>query len=146
LYGAAETPAEFDRAKNIILLGLIAQLVFFGLFIVLITIFHYRIVRQPTERSTSTAIPWRRYILILYVTAVMILLRSVFRLVEYQGGRGNVTQTKEVFFYVFDSVLMYLVAAIFNVLHPSKIVSRDSSKREAMLMNDMSADRVDRLV
>lgn len=61
--------------------------------------------------------------MVLYVASVFILVRSIFRVVEYVGGRDGELQSKEVYFYVFDAALMFIVAILFNVHHPSRIVA-----------------------
>lgn len=103
--------------------GLFIQIVFFSLFVVVIAVFHRRISRRPTPRSESLTVPWRRFIMILYVASTLILIRSIFRVVEYMQGREGELQSKEVYFYVFDATLMFIVSVLFNTYHPSKIIA-----------------------
>jgi hypothetical protein len=65
--------------------------------------------------------PWKKHLWALYASSALILVRSVFRVVEYlQGYYGSLLQT-EVYIYVFDAVLMWLVLVIFVAVHPSEV-------------------------
>ena len=55
----------------------------------------------------------------LYVASLFIMVRSMFRVVEYIQGRGGYLMSKEVWLYIFDGVLMFCVTVLFNVVHPS---------------------------
>jgi hypothetical protein len=57
----------------------------------------------------------------LYAANALIMLRSIFRVVEYIQEREGYLQSKEVFLYIFDAVLMFAVMTILNVVHPSQI-------------------------
>ena len=57
--------------------------------------------------------------LMLYAVSFLIMIRSIFRVVEYiQGNAGYLLRT-EWPLYVFDAMLMVIVMAVFLVLHPS---------------------------
>jgi hypothetical protein len=128
LISTADTVDELNRAKKLILIGLAVQLAFFGLFLIVTGIFHFRIDREPTPRSLEVPVPWRRFILVLYAASAIVLVRSIFRVAEYQQGRDGELQSKEIYFYVFDSTLMFIVGVIFNVFHPSQIISRGKAE------------------
>lgn len=49
------------------------------------------------------------------------MIRSLFRAIEYIEGRTGYLQSTEVFFYVFDSVLMFLAIVYLHWKHPSEI-------------------------
>lgn len=102
--------------------GLFVQITVFGFFIVIMGIFHWRMTRCPSTKARETNVPWLRYVYILYVASGLILVRSVFRTAEYLEGRGGHLQTHEVYFYVLDTVFMFLVMAMFNVAHPSAVI------------------------
>ncbi|KAF1993789.1 RTA1 like protein [Amniculicola lignicola CBS 123094] len=67
------------------------------------------------------ALPWRRHLAVLYITSVLILVRSVFRLVEFIQGKEGYLLSKEIFLYGMDAVLMLIVMLLFNWWHPSQI-------------------------
>lgn len=84
-------------------------------------IFHRRMRFAPTPKSRDPRIQWQVYLLTLYVTSFLILLRSLFRVVEYIQGSDGALLRKEVYSYVFDALLMFFVVAWMNYFHPSEI-------------------------
>lgn len=112
---------NMDIGENIVVAGLFIQIVFFSCFIVVSTIFHSRLRKSPTQRSLSPDTPWQKHILVLYIASALILIRSIFRVVEYIQGNDGYLLGSEVFLYIFDAVLMLGTMAIFNVVHPSEI-------------------------
>ncbi|KAH8738425.1 RTA1 like protein-domain-containing protein [Ilyonectria robusta] len=125
----ADTADARSQGETIIIAGLGVQIIFFGLFIITTVLFHRRINAEPTEKSMTLTVPWRRLLTVLYATSMLILVRSVFRVIEYIMGRDGVLQSKEVFIYIFDILLMSGVAIVFNWFHPSKIMSVPGKER-----------------
>ncbi|KAJ5131231.1 uncharacterized protein N7515_007270 [Penicillium bovifimosum] len=121
-----------ETGSNVTIGGLIIQLLFFGFFVIVTTVFHARINRQPTsksqaDRDLTRGDGWKRRnwvtILVgLYLVSILILVRSIFRLVEYIQGYDGYIMTHEVFMYVFDAVLMWLAMVVMNVYHPAEIL------------------------
>ena len=119
---AGRTAAAINRGQTIILIGLVLQVVSFLLFIVTASVFHLRVRRQPTQKLlTEPNIPWQKHMCALYATSFLILIRCVFRLIEYAQGRNGSLMTHEIFLYIFDSVLMLGTILIFIIIHPSEV-------------------------
>ncbi|KOS47830.1 hypothetical protein ACN38_g1129 [Penicillium nordicum] len=121
-----------EAGSNITIGGLVVQLLFFGFFVIVTTVFHFRISRQPTsksqlDRDQTRGDGWRQRnwftILVgLYIASFLILVRSIFRLVEYKEGYDGYTMTHEVFMYIFDGLLMLITMLVMNVCHPAKVI------------------------
>lgn len=107
----------------IIVTGLCVQLIFFGFFMIVSWVFHRRMNASPTEVSLSTSVPWSRYMKILYIVSALVMIRSIYRVIEYIQGTSGFLQEHEAFLYIFDSSLMLLCCIIFNIFHPSQIIS-----------------------
>lgn len=107
--------------KRTILSGLGLQIVFFSFFIVVTIVFDRRIRKRSSDETIPTDIPWRQHLWALYTASALILVRSVFRVVEYIQGDSGYIISHEVFLYVFDAMLMLCVIVLFNVIHPSEI-------------------------
>ena len=118
--------SKSDLGSNLIIAGLFVQIAVFGFFIVVMAIFHWRMVRCPSAKACEMELPWLRYIYMLYVASALIMVRSIFRTAEYIEGRGGHLQSHEVYFYVLDTAFMFLVMAIFNIVHPRAIVDGKS--------------------
>jgi hypothetical protein len=120
----AKKQSDVDLGQHVITGGLGIQVLFFGFFIVVAGIFHYRIARFPTTRSQSLSIPWARYLYILYAASLLIMVRSLFRIVEYVMGQDGILLKHEIYLYIFDATLMFIMMILFNVWHPSKIIHK----------------------
>lgn len=125
---AAGTLQLLHTGEKIIVAGLFIQILFFGVFIISAVVFHYRINQVPTTLSSSADIPWRKHIHILYLTSAIILVRSVFRVVEYLMGNSAFILSHEYMLYIFDSILMLSVVGILIGRHPGKLFL-DNGKR-----------------
>lgn len=139
----AKSQDDQKNGERIIIIGLLIQIAFFGFFIVVSALFHYRIALYPTARSRKVQVPWRRYLWILYIASGLIMVRSIYRLLEYVQGKEGVLQSKEAYIYVLDAALMFVVAAIFNAFHPSQIINKESMSTEVY---DVGADDTEYMV
>lgn len=110
-----------EMGENIILAGLFVQIIIFCFFVVCALTFRFRIAKNPTSQSHSLHHVFRKHIYVLYATSVLIVIRSIIRVVEYiQGHHGYILQ-HEYFLYVFDALPMFFVSVFFNFVHPSEI-------------------------
>lgn len=109
-------------AQNIILVGLFIQIVAFGFFILVALLFHKRMHASPTYKSTQPDMPWKKHMHILYFVSLLILVRSVVRVIEYIQGNTGYILSHEAFLYVFDGTLMFIAIAVFNFVHPSQMI------------------------
>ncbi|OAQ98542.1 hypothetical protein LLEC1_04166 [Akanthomyces lecanii] len=130
---ASVKPGRQDLAKILVVGGLVLQLVAFSFFVILTAAFHLRIRRQPTVASAALDIPWVRYTYVLYFGSSMVMIRSIFRVIEYIQGRDGYLISHEVFFYVLDATMMLVVSIEFNAAHPSKL-AWSSRKHELSLL------------
>lgn len=119
----AKTQGNIDLDNDIIIGGLICQIIFFGFFIVVTVLFHRRISRKPTTESKLTTVPWERQLIVLYAASFLIMIRSVFRVIEYIQGQDGALLQKEIYIYIFDATLMFVAMALFNIWHPSQITN-----------------------
>ncbi|KAF1974927.1 RTA1-domain-containing protein [Bimuria novae-zelandiae CBS 107.79] len=120
---ASGSTSSMKTGEKLIIVGLFIQLTFFGFFVTVAAIFHLRLHKYGT---ISTAVnldelPWKRHLVALYVSSGLILVRSIFRVIEYIGGNAGYLLRHEVFLYIFDGVLMLGVLLVFNYIHPSEV-------------------------
>ncbi|KAF2119841.1 RTA1 like protein-domain-containing protein [Lophiotrema nucula] len=102
----ADDQSGVKRGENIILGGLILQILCFGFFVVVAGIWHKRMSAMETPAARTGLIPWRRYISLLYVASVCISIRNACRVVEYAMGRDAYLLTHEWPMYIYDFLLM----------------------------------------
>ncbi|KAJ6007400.1 hypothetical protein N7540_011376 [Penicillium herquei] len=110
-----------STGEDVIIGGLIAQIVFFGFFTITAIVFQLRIAKNPTSRSIEEKSRWQRHMFALYAASILILIRSVVRVVEYVQGYEGYLMKHEVFIYVFDALLMFGVTMSLQFIHPSEV-------------------------
>jgi RTA1 like protein len=131
---AKKTVSSVELGEKLIKIGLAIQLVFFGFFVVVASIFHFRARKAGYGARNSSngngARGWESLLWSLYIVSALILVRSVFRLVEYGGGSQGYLISHEAFLYIFDACLMCIVPVVMALIHPSEVlgskVNRDS--------------------
>lgn len=118
MLAGANTSSKLTTGKNVILVGLAIQMITFGFFVLASIRFSFFLrktlhgVPLPAERN------WRLFLRIINVSSVVILVRTVARFVEFVIGVNSYLSDHEWYFYVFDALLMWLVAAAFVIFHP----------------------------
>ncbi|KAK2687704.1 Protein RTM1 [Fusarium oxysporum f. sp. cubense] len=119
--GANEGNNLMKIGEYVIIGGLFFQLAIFGIFIVVVSVFHRRMNRSPTNKSLEPSIRWRHYLTTLYITSGFIWVRSLFRVIEYLDGNDGYLMRTEAFMFVFDATLIWIVMVWMNWYHPSEI-------------------------
>jgi hypothetical protein len=64
-----------SNGSHIIVSGVIVQMLFFGFFLVVASVFHRRICAQPTSKSTSILPIWQKHVLICKPPQFILRLR-----------------------------------------------------------------------
>ncbi|KUJ09185.1 RTA1-domain-containing protein [Mollisia scopiformis] len=124
----AKSKSDTNTGEHVITVGLGIQVLFFGLFIIVAGIFNYRLRAMPSLRSKQLTVPWQSYLFVLYGASLMIMIRSVFRIAEYVMGQDGFLLAHEYFLHIFDATLMFLTMVLFNVYHPSRIITKATLK------------------
>jgi hypothetical protein len=97
------------------------QALFFAFFLFTSIRFDVAINKVPTARAASHSIPWKKHLNVLYAASTLIMVRSIFRIIEFIMGNDGYILRHEVLLYLFDGLLMLGVMAVFNVVHPSEV-------------------------
>jgi hypothetical protein len=84
----ADSPDAVKRGENIILGGLILQILIFGFFVVVAATWHRRLDERPT--AAAAELHWRKYVRLLYAASALITIRNTCRVVEYALGRVQI--------------------------------------------------------
>ncbi|KAI4608890.1 hypothetical protein J4E83_008929 [Alternaria metachromatica] len=107
---SASDAAGFKRGENIILGGLILQILIFGFFVVVAGIWHVRLQKGPTAASAD--IPWTKLIWFLYAASVCITIRNLCRVIEYAMGKDGYLLSHEWPIYVYDFLPMMITLIV----------------------------------
>ncbi|KAG9232390.1 RTA1 like protein-domain-containing protein [Amylocarpus encephaloides] len=116
--------------QKIIMVGLAFQLLFFGFFLIMAITFRKRMLAAlpGTVPNPSGKYSWHALLMLLLLGAGLIIARCIFRLFEFGLGQKNVLTEKEVWVYLGDTLLMFLVQILFHFSHAGNVFVKDTSQ------------------
>lgn len=112
----ASNSKNIKLGEDIILGGLIFQLVTFGFFVVGAVIFHMRVRKRG---GSGLGVKWEQMLLVLYTLSGFIVFRNIVRVIEYIEGRHGPLLRVEWPIYVFDAVPMAATMLVFLIKYPT---------------------------
>ncbi|KAN0070076.1 RTA1 domain containing protein [Elaphomyces granulatus] len=118
LASIASNQADGDTkpGTNIMVAGIIIQLVAITVFAFLALDFLRRTIRQGTLRTMKrTMVP---LLCAMVLSVICIYIRSIYRTIELLQGWNGYLITTEIFFVILDGAMMVPAVAIFNIIHP----------------------------
>jgi hypothetical protein len=119
--GASNTISTQRLGSHIVLVGLTVQTVSYILFIALCGRAHLSIRKEASGNES-----WWRIMWLLYFSSVFITIRCIYRLVELAQGFTGYLFTHEVWFYVFDSLPLFLAISVYIPYWPGNYLSYES--------------------
>ncbi|PLB54150.1 putative RTA1 domain protein [Aspergillus steynii IBT 23096] len=102
---------------------IVGLFVFFGLFLTVTGTF----VRRLGNRGTAgSQVPGdvKRLLTVLLVVSGVIIVRCLYRIVEFCQGNDGYLMRHEVLMYVFDTIPMFGVQVVFHFFHPGVILGQ----------------------
>ncbi|KAH6974647.1 RTA1 like protein-domain-containing protein [Ilyonectria sp. MPI-CAGE-AT-0026] len=142
---SAGTLQLYETGEKVIIGGLFVQIFVFGFFVFTSVLFHRRLHRNPTTETMEGVVPWRRYLYILYASSMLILVRSIFRVIEYLQGNDGYLISHEIFLYIFDALLMAIVMGMLLIWYVGHLQPLKNPSNSDQEMSSYSSDRkVDR--
>ncbi|KAJ7769928.1 RTA1 like protein-domain-containing protein [Mycena metata] len=133
--------------NTIALIGLIMQALSFLLFTVVLLVFGFRVSKhfpnvwhpqnpRPFKLLSRQPInDWRIVFYMMALTCVGILIRSVFRVAEFAGGFLGPIATHEGYFYVFDSLPLWIAMSLYCVVWPPRALIKRSGLKDPLELN-----------
>ena len=134
---ASGDESAIEMSKQIILGGLIAQVVALALFLLIAWHAQRRTTRDlPRILRSSPTVNWENHFRAIYLIVVLVIVRSVVRTVEYLQGEGGYIISHEAFIYALDAAPMLMVMMVYAVLHPGRLIrhGRRISEKEGEVM------------
>lgn len=127
--------AVVQIGTDIVIAGLVLQVVVFVVFVWCCVGFHRRFRRRKIRSRSVGAVaglesramvrrdevPWETSLCVIYGTSMAILFRNVYRVVEFGMGKEGVLQREEWPVYAFDAVPMVLTMVAYIVWHPGAL-------------------------
>ncbi|KAG9233282.1 RTA1 like protein-domain-containing protein [Amylocarpus encephaloides] len=122
--------------ENIVLVGLIVQIMMFGLFVACAAVWQFRMYKAPTPESYRGDVPWRQTLYMLYGVSIAIFARSIFRVVEYVEGMDGYAMRHEWTLYMFDTLPMFIVTVVYWRWYPSRVGMPPTSRGDDIGMGE----------
>ncbi|KAH0538387.1 hypothetical protein FGG08_005036 [Glutinoglossum americanum] len=121
LANSSLSPTSIRIGRDMIRASLILQVILFFCFVILAAQFH----RQCHKAGVVTP-KIRTIMVVLYVSSVLILVRSIYRTVEFFEGYTGYIYRTEPFFWVFEASLMFINSVVLNIWHPARYLPRSN--------------------
>ncbi|KAL9073144.1 MAG: hypothetical protein Q9157_004857 [Trypethelium eluteriae] len=87
--------SDAKTGENIIVGGLIVQVIMFGLFALSAIVFEVRMHRHAMASLYNSKVPWKETLHMLYYASLAIMVRSIVRVIQYIMGQGGYLLKKE---------------------------------------------------
>lgn len=114
-------------ARSLLILGLGIQIISFSVFLVCVAIYHKRARKAGVPKGSWTKCLWT-----LYAGSALILIRSVYRTVEFASSStytsGYLLEHEDVY-YGLESLPILLCCILFLVSSPGYYLPRDKHAR-----------------
>lgn len=121
----ADTVSGSNTGKNIMLAGLIFQLISLGLFTVACTEFFFRVRNSkgswnPRYLNIVNSKLFKTFLFGLATATVTIFIRSVYRCAELSGGfDSSLFTSDEALFMILEGLMILIATTCLTVLHPA---------------------------
>ncbi|CAH0027689.1 unnamed protein product [Clonostachys rhizophaga] len=125
-------------SERIVVIGLLIQVIMFALFCVLAVVFHSRMKQALASRTNAYLPSWEGTMIMLYVVSLLIMARSIFRVVEYFQGYTGYALSHEWTLYVFDSLLMFAATVVFAWKFPEDVVGQPGGSEDVNMDSQQS--------
>lgn len=136
LQASADTLEKSKNGSNIVVGGLAVQLIFFSSFLFLSILCHVRLNRHSWRKTFPGKLQWPALFYALYSSCILILARSFYRVVEYSQGREGELMTTEIYMYMLDTLLMFLVMVTFSIVHPTYVIYKPDTVESYRLSDE----------
>ncbi|KAK5789728.1 hypothetical protein VI817_008851 [Penicillium citrinum] len=128
--GGGGMMAQANMAKlgqKIMLLGLFAQLLMFSFFLTIALVFWKRMQSSAKlytvpQHGKHT---WKSMMKLLFSAATVIILRCIYRIIEFAQGNDGYLASHEIFMYILDAVPMLFVQIMFHFVHAGDVFPAD---------------------
>jgi hypothetical protein len=115
------TDAQRQAGAHMVMASLCLQAALFAGFGVLAALFHRKALKAGVLKREMKTVLW-----VMYVSASIITVRCIYRLVEYVLGWDSEIYKNEVYFWIFEASIMWINSALLNVFHPGKRLPRSN--------------------
>lgn len=125
LIGSAESDhRDASTANNILLSGLAIQVFAFAVFFALLCVTVLRVAQHKDSQAWAKSRAGVSVLLALVLSALLVELRTIFRLIETAQGVFGYLSSHETYFGCLEFLPIVLAVGTWNVLHPGRLMPR----------------------
>jgi len=107
---------NLTTGSHVLIGGLGINLVSFCFFAVVTFHLHWSIHRRKADFTGQER--WIKMFYALYLSMILLIVRSSYRIVEFSTGFRGYLAVHEIYFYVFECLLIIFAFGLFLPLHP----------------------------
>ncbi|KAJ4362106.1 hypothetical protein N0V95_001563 [Ascochyta clinopodiicola] len=115
------TDAQRQVGANMVTASLCLQAALFAGFGIIAALFHRKALRAGLLKEELKTVLY-----VMYVSATIVTIRCIYRLVEYILGWESSIYQNETYFWIFEAVIMLVNTALLNTFHPGKRLPRSN--------------------
>lgn len=116
------TDKQRKVGSDMVTASLCLQAALFGAFGLLAAQFHRRASKAGVLKRDLKVLLY-----VMYVSATIVTIRCIYRLVEYIEGWESSVYQNEVYFWIFEATIMFVNTALLNLYHPGKRLPKSNS-------------------
>ncbi|KAM0350582.1 hypothetical protein ACHAPU_003066 [Fusarium lateritium] len=120
-----DAKSKLNIGKTLGLVGVSTQIAGFGLFTIAAIRFHFTSRKLNSDFANQNqdkhgiVKKWTTMLVVINVSCLLILIRSIYREIDFAGGRNGKTHQQEWYLYVFDTLPILLVIFLYNIFFPA---------------------------
>jgi len=109
-----------NTGLNVLLGGLGVNLVSFAIFCLQLFYFDYRTRKSPPTFPGGSLCKkgWRQFLYVLYLSSFLVLIRQIYRVIEFAQGFTGYLSVHEIYFYIFDTIPIFFAGALYIIYFP----------------------------
>ncbi|KAG8837846.1 hypothetical protein FRC20_006575 [Serendipita sp. 405] len=148
LFNTDDNLDKLKKARSILTIGLMIQIIAFAIFLVLTGWFD----RRATKASPRKMVTVRMLMIAFYITGALIMIRSIYRAIEFITVDFNSRPPRGYFFnvewayYVLDALPIAIATGVYNVIFPAKYLQGDEeypdTKNVEVPLSSFEGDRL----
>ncbi|KAK9722834.1 hypothetical protein K7432_002373 [Basidiobolus ranarum] len=98
--------------------------------------FTFRLLENGQKNVTG----WRILYWPIWINIVALLIRSVYRVAEFAQGFQGYLISHEVYFYIFDSLMMLIAIVAYVIIPPGRYLRPDLVEKQSFSMNPLRSE------
>ncbi len=116
-----------ELGSKIILCGLFVQIITFSIFMILETRYVFMMTKNPTDTAIEMRYHpnklnnWHHLNWIMIVSCILIMIRSIYKVIEYIQGNTGYFMRYEAYTFIFDCIPIIFCCSLYAIFAPVEV-------------------------